>query len=73
LVEHAGLLQPFAGATDERGSDHLHTDFLAGIEYRSTPLSLQVARVFNDGASSIYPVSANHSHGVLTVRISVGF
>jgi len=73
LIGHAGLLQPFAGATDERASDHLHCDFLAGVEYRREPLSLQIARVFNDGASSIYPVSANHTHGTLTVRISVGF
>jgi uncharacterized protein (TIGR02001 family) len=73
LIGHAGLLRPFAGATDERDSDRLHPDFLAGIEYRREPLSLQIARVFNDGASSIYPVSANHSQGVLTVRVSIGF
>jgi uncharacterized protein (TIGR02001 family) len=73
LIGHAGLLQPFGSATDERGSDHLHTDFLAGVEYQRSRLSFQVARVFNDGASSIYPVSANHTHGVLTVRISIGF
>jgi len=73
LIGHAGLLQPFAGATDDRGSDHLHPDFLAGVEYRRASLMLQVARVFNDGASSVYPVSANHTHGVLTVRVSLGF
>jgi uncharacterized protein (TIGR02001 family) len=73
LIGHAGLLQPFAGAADERGSDHLHPDFLAGVEYRRLSLRLQVARVFNDGASSIYPVSANHTHGVLTARISLEF
>jgi uncharacterized protein (TIGR02001 family) len=73
LIGHAGLLQPFAGATEEAGSNHLHADFLAGLEYRRQPLSLQIARVFNDGASTIYPVSANHAHGVLTVRISIGF
>ena len=73
LIGHAGLLQPFAGATGETGSDHLHTDFLAGVEYRGPSLSVQIARVFSDGASSIYPVSADHAHGVLVVRISIGF
>ncbi len=73
LIGHAGLLQAFAGATDQAGGDHPHADFLAGVEYRIQPFSLQVARVFSDGASSVYPVSANHTHGVLTVRVSAGF
>jgi uncharacterized protein (TIGR02001 family) len=73
LIGHAGLLQPFAGATDTAGSNHLHSDFLAGVEYRRQLLSLQIARVFSDGASSVYPVSSSHAHGALTVRISAGF
>ena len=72
-IGHAGLLQAFAGATDQFGGDHPHADFLAGVEFRIQPFSLQIARVFSDGASSIYPVSANHTHGVVTVRISMGF
>jgi uncharacterized protein (TIGR02001 family) len=72
-IGHAGLLQAFAGATDQVGGDHPHADFLAGLEVRLEPFSLQVARVFSDGASSIYPVNANHTHGVLTVRVSAGF
>jgi uncharacterized protein (TIGR02001 family) len=72
-IGHAGLLQAFAGATDQTGGSHPHADFLAGVEYRMQPFSLQIARVFADGASTIYPVSANHSHGVLTVRVSMGF
>jgi uncharacterized protein (TIGR02001 family) len=72
-IGHAGLLQAFAGATDQAGGSHPHADFLAGVEYRMQPFSLQVARVFSDGASSIYPVSAGHTHGVLTVRVSMGF
>ncbi len=73
LIGHAGLLQAFAGATDQTGGNHPHADFLAGVEYRMQPFSLQVARVFSDGASSIYPVSTNHTHGVVTVRVSMGF
>jgi uncharacterized protein (TIGR02001 family) len=72
-IGHAGVVQAFAGATDQAGGDHPHADFLAGVEYHVQPFSLQVARVFSDGASSIYPVSAHHTHGVLTVRVSVGF
>ena len=72
-IGHAGLLKAFAGATDQTGGSHPHADFLAGVEYRMQPLSLQVARVFSDGASSIYPVAGGHTHGVLTVRVSMGF
>ncbi len=72
-VGHAGLLQAFAGATDQSGGSHPHADFLAGVEYRMQPFSVQVARVFSDGASSIYPVNGSHTHGVLTLRVSMGF
>ena len=72
-IGHAGLLQAFAGATDQTGGSHPHADFLAGVEYRMEPFSLQIARVFSDGASTIYPVVASHTHGVLTVRVSMGF
>jgi uncharacterized protein (TIGR02001 family) len=72
-IGHAGLLQAFAGATDQTGGSHPHADSLAGVEYRLQPFTLQVARVFSDGASSIYPVGGGHTHGVLTVRISMGF
>jgi uncharacterized protein (TIGR02001 family) len=73
LIGHAGLLQAFAGATDQTGGNHPHADLLAGIEVRVSPFSLQVARVFSDGASRIYPVGADHSGGVLTVRLSAAF
>ena len=73
LIGHAGLLQAFSGATDRAGGSHPHPDQLVGIEYQRRPFSLQVSRVFADGASRIYPVGANHTNGVLTVRLSVGF
>jgi uncharacterized protein (TIGR02001 family) len=73
LIEHAGVLQAIAGAPRRAGADEAHPDFLAGVEYRLQPLSLQIARVFNNGAHSIYPVDAGYTHGVLTVRVSVGF
>jgi uncharacterized protein (TIGR02001 family) len=72
-IGHAGLLQAFAGATDQTGGSHPHADFLAGLEYRVEPFTLQLARVFSDGAASIYPVTADRAHGVLTFRISAGF
>jgi len=43
LIGHAGLLQGFEGATDRAGGSHPHADFLAGVEYRAQPFSLQVA------------------------------
>jgi len=73
LVGHAGLLQAFAGATDQAGGPHPHADFLGGIEYRISVFSLQVSRVFSDGASRIYPVGDNHMNGVLIARLSVTF
>jgi hypothetical protein len=73
LIGHAGLLQAFAGATDQTGGGHPHPDLLAGVEYRIQPFSLQMSRVFSDGASRIYPVGSNHSNGVLTARLSVAF
>jgi uncharacterized protein (TIGR02001 family) len=73
LIGHAGLLHGFSGATDRAGGSHPHPDLLGGIEYQKRPFSLQISRVFEDGAGRIYPVGANHTNGVLTVRLSVGF
>lgn len=73
LIGHAGVLQAIAGAPRRAGADEAHPDFVAGVEYRLQPLSLQIARVFNNGAHGIYPVDAEYTHGVLTVRVSVGF
>jgi uncharacterized protein (TIGR02001 family) len=73
LVGHAGMLQAFAGATDQAGGDHPHADFLAGIEWQRRPFSLQVARVFSNSAARVYPVASSHANGVVTVRLSAGF
>ena len=73
LIGHAGLLQAFAGATEQAGGDHPHTDLLAGIEWQRRPFSLQVAGVFSDSAARVYPVGASHPNGVVTVRLSAGF
>jgi uncharacterized protein (TIGR02001 family) len=73
LIGHAGLLQAFAGATDQAGGVHPHADFLGGIEYRIRVFNLQVGRVFSDGASQIYPVGSQHAHGVLIARLSATF
>ena len=72
LIGHAGLLQAFAGATDRAGS-HPHADLLAGIDIRAQPFTLQVGRVFSDGAGRVYPVGSQHTGGVLTVRLSATF
>jgi uncharacterized protein (TIGR02001 family) len=73
LIGHAGVLGVYSGATRRTDGDHPHADLLAGAEYRLQPFALQVARVFNDGAARLYPVGAQHLHGVLTVRLSVSF
>jgi uncharacterized protein (TIGR02001 family) len=73
LIGHGGLVQAFAGATDDYGGSHPHPDFLAGVEYRLQPFALQVGRVFSDGAGQVYPVAANHTGGVLTARLSATF
>ena len=73
LIGHAGLLQGFAGATGQTGGNHPHDDLLAGVEYHVQAFALQVSRVFNDGASRLYPVGAAHTHGVLTARVSMTF
>jgi uncharacterized protein (TIGR02001 family) len=73
LIGHAGLLRAFSGATDQTGGTHPHADLLAGVEYRIRSFSLQVSRVFPDGSSLIYPVSSDHTNGVLTARLSMAF
>ena len=73
LIGHAGLLKAFSGATDQTGGTSPHADWLAGGEYRYRSLTLQVTRVFSDGASLVYPVSSSHTHGVLTARLSLAF
>ena len=72
LIGHVGLLQVYSGATPQTGGDHPHPDLLAGGEYRIGAFSMQIARVFSDGASRLYPVS-DHAHGVLTARLSMTF
>jgi uncharacterized protein (TIGR02001 family) len=73
LIGHAGILQLVAGANDQNGGSHPHGDFLAGVEARWQPFSLQLSRIAGDGASRVYPVGANHPAGVWTVRLSAGF
>jgi uncharacterized protein (TIGR02001 family) len=73
LIGHAGLLKAFSGLTDQAGGTTPHADFLAGGEYRFRAFSLQLSRVFSDGASRVYPVSSRHTNGVLTARLSMAF
>jgi uncharacterized protein (TIGR02001 family) len=73
LIGHAGLLKAFSGATDQAGGTSPHADWLAGGEYRFRSFTLQVSRVFSDGASLVYPISANHNNGVVTARLSFAF
>jgi uncharacterized protein (TIGR02001 family) len=72
LIGHAGLLQIYSGANAQNGGSHPHPDLLVGGEYRIGAFSLQVARVFSDGASSLYPI-ADHAGGTLTARLSMTF
>ncbi|HUD24945.1 MAG TPA: TorF family putative porin [Burkholderiaceae bacterium] len=73
LIGHAGVLQAFSGATQQSGGTHPHADFLAGVEARFQPFTLQLSRIAADGASRVYPVGANHPAGVWTARLSVAF
>ncbi|HEX4597762.1 MAG TPA: TorF family putative porin [Burkholderiaceae bacterium] len=73
LIGHAGLLKAFSGATDQAGGNNPHADWLAGGEYRFRAFTLQVSRVFSDGASLVYPISSGHTSGVLTARLSFAF
>ena len=73
LIGHVGVLQAFAGATQQAGGTDPHTDLLGGVEWQRRPFSLQVASVFSDSAAHVYPVGASHPNGVLTVRLSAGF
>jgi uncharacterized protein (TIGR02001 family) len=73
LIGHAGLLKAFAGATDQTGGTSPHADWLAGGEYRFRSFTLQVSRVFSDGATLVYPISANHNNGIVTARLSFAF
>jgi uncharacterized protein (TIGR02001 family) len=73
LIGHAGLLKAYSGATDQVGGTNPHSDLLAGVEYRIRSWSLQVSRVFPDGSNLIYPVSSDHTNGVLTARLSLAF
>jgi uncharacterized protein (TIGR02001 family) len=73
LIGHAGLLKAFSGAVDQAGGTAPHADWLVGGEYRFRSFTVQVSRIFSDGATMVYPVSANHNNGVLTARLSVSF
>jgi uncharacterized protein (TIGR02001 family) len=73
LIGHAGLLKAFSGATDQAGGNNPHADWLAGGEYRFRAFTLQVGRVFSDGASAVYPVGSSHTRGILTARLSFAF
>jgi uncharacterized protein (TIGR02001 family) len=73
LIGHAGLLKAFSGATEQTGGNNPHADWLAGGEYRFRAFTLQVSRIFSDGASMVYPVSSQHTKGVVTARLSFAF
>lgn len=72
LIGHVGLLGVYSGQAARGSTDHPHPDLLVGAEYRIGAFSLQVARVFSDGATNLYPI-ADHARGVVTARLSVAF
>jgi uncharacterized protein (TIGR02001 family) len=73
LIGHAGVLQALSGASGQNGGWRPHVDVQAGIEVQVQRLRLQLSRVVNDGISPVYPVGANHTGGVWTVRLSAEF
>jgi uncharacterized protein (TIGR02001 family) len=71
LVAHVGALHVLSSA--DGGHERAHVDWLAAIEARLQPFTLQLGGAGNDGGRSVYPVSHGQRRGAWTARLSVSF